>query len=140
MPKSINPIKKAKVKKGLLEGKSLKQAVKDAGYSPKSAINAWRLAVVRCCLEEIKQELQDKFTKEDITVDAVLKDIEIGKRYSLEIGDMANYKGFCELEGRYLSLFTDNIKHSGQIDFTQAEKDEVKAKRDSVFNASPIIN
>ena len=55
--KRINLIKKEKVKSNLLKGNSYKQSVLNAGYSPNSAINAWRLGVVKCCLKEIEDVL-----------------------------------------------------------------------------------
>lgn len=60
MPKQINPIRKARLKKELLEGKSAKQSMIDAGYSVNTAINATQKTVVKDCQLEIKNELTDE--------------------------------------------------------------------------------
>jgi hypothetical protein len=109
--KQVNPITKAKLKSNLLQGKSLKQAALEAGYSKASAISAWRLAAVKCCIKEIEEE----FRVENITVKQVLKDIEVGKKISLDTGDMTNYKCFCELLGKYLAMFTDKQQIKAEI-------------------------
>ena len=111
MSKGINVIKKDKVKQGLLEGKSYKQSMIDAGYSKNTAINAWRREVVKGCLEEIERE----FKESNITVEDVLKKIKLGQDLALKTLDLDAYGFFVKLEGQYLAMFTDKIKSDDTI-------------------------
>ena len=130
MPKTINPIKKAKVKEALLKGKSKKQAVIDAGYSLNTAINAWRLGVVKVCEEEIEKD----FKAHNVTVEQVLKEIELGKELCLKLRDMPTYKALIELKGKHLAMFTDKTEVSGHITHSKEEEIEYNRIKGSVLN------
>jgi hypothetical protein len=72
MPKQINPIRKAKVKQGLLKGKSARQAVLEADYSINTAINATKTNVVKHCTAEIQEERKAT----DITIQSLINEVE----------------------------------------------------------------
>ena len=116
--KRINLIKKEKVKSNLLKGNSYKQSVLNAGYSPNSAINAWRLGVVKCCLKEIEDEI-----KGEISVKDVLKQLESIRLLAIQKGDLST-AAFCSTQlGKYLAMFTD--KSEVKADISTQEKQEL---------------
>jgi len=101
----INPIRKAMVKKELIKGKSARSSLLKAGYSPATAHNATFHTVVKRCREEIMRDFQVS----DLTIKRVLIDLAIAKGICLRKKDMANYLRTCELEGKYLAMFTDRV-------------------------------
>ena len=115
--KRINRVRKAKVKQALLENKPYKQATLEAGYSKATSINAWRLAVVKCCLAEIEEEYKAKRTIEDL-----YKDVMLAKKLSLKTQDITNYNRANEFEGKILGVAD---KHEIQTsDLSSQEKQE----------------
>ncbi len=71
MPKSINPIKKANIKKSLLQGKSARKALLEANYSEATAKNATSMTVVKQGVQEILQEISES----DITLKMIINNI-----------------------------------------------------------------
>ena len=72
MSKQIDPLKKIKYKIARKQNKSIRQSLKDAGYSKATAQghnNLQDLAVVKCVEQELINELKAK----DVTVDTVIK-------------------------------------------------------------------
>lgn len=115
MSKRIDKIKKMKVKSSILNGDSVKQSLLNAGYTENTAKHSTGLSVVKCAMKEIEKE----FKKECITVSSVLKDIELGKNISLKNDEMANYARFCEMEGKYLAMFTDKVETKQDMNINQ---------------------
>jgi len=122
MSKTINPIKKAKVKQARLEGKSKKQAVIDAGYSENSAINAYRLSVVKCCDEEIARSMEAQGIDEKAIIAGLKKEALTGKNSS----DRTIAWSWL---GKYKAMFTDKVKSEGTLSITEQEKQELDSIR-----------
>jgi hypothetical protein len=109
--RALNPIRKAKVKASLLDGRSIRQSLKDAGYSERTAhgnANATDNRLVRTCMEEIAQE----FKLSDITAESVLKEIEEARLLALKSGDLATVCRCSELKGKYLALWKEYALHA----------------------------
>ena len=63
MPRTVNPVKRLLLKKSLREGKGINQSLRDANYSEgtiRGHNNSTSNIVVRSCVKEIEQELNDK--------------------------------------------------------------------------------
>ena len=104
MPATINPIRKSLLKKALLKGNSIRQSLKDAGYSERYAHgNCDRnTPVVKSCMEEIQADIKKK-----ITVDYVLEEIERIKLLAQSKGDFSTAMAAVTALGKYLAMFTD---------------------------------
>jgi len=111
MGKKIDPLKKKRLKQGLITGKSAKQATLEAGYSPSTANNATSLSSVKLCQDEILQE----WKLSDVTVEQVVKEIDEVRVLALNKGDLNTAGRMSELKGRYLMMFTDKIKVDNKI-------------------------
>ena len=116
MSKQINPIRKNIVKQSILQGKSFKQSLLDAGYTPASAEHSSGLGVVKCTLKEIARE----FKKEEITEELVLAGLLNEYRNATKSSDRQNA---LMLLGKYLSMFTDKQQVDMSARITQEEKD-----------------
>ena len=103
MPVTIDPLKKAKVKKALKEGKSARQALKDANYKDIYAHRSTLTPVVKICKEELKQE----FKASDVTVDSVVKELAKDRELARKKKDYATSTRCTELLGKYIAMFTD---------------------------------
>ena len=104
MPKGINPIKKLKVKQGLLSGKSAKDSVLEAGYSKSSANNATALSSVKQCQDEIRKELLAK----DITADLIISRLNEDRTLAIKKRDYATATRCDELLGKFIALFREH--------------------------------
>ena len=104
MPKNLNPIRKAKLKKSLLQGKSIRQSLLDSNYSATTAhskANSTTNRYVRVCMEEIAKEFDmAKITPQYVIskVEAISNDPEASHSDKLR----AN-----ELLGKFLALWKD---------------------------------
>ncbi len=117
MPATINPIRKARLKKELLNPKnSIIKAMKNSGYADSTAHRSSVNKSVKICMAEIEEE----FKLENVTVDSVLKDLELAKRLciSKKSKDLSSFVRACELVGKYLAMFTD------KQEISQAEKED----------------
>ena len=104
MPARLNPIRKSLLKKSLLQGKSIRQSMKDAGYSERTAHgNCDRNEpLVKSCIEEIQDDIKKK-----ITVEKVLKGLEQIREKAYQDKDYSTATRCEELQGKYLAMFTD---------------------------------
>jgi len=116
MPRTINPIKKAKVKKALMEDKSIAMALKEAGYSKGSIRghnNATSNVVVRRCMEEIQEDIKTQCSVEYV-LDRLYKLAEKAKNNSDKLRAL-------ELIGKWQAMFTnkeiidDNRDHKDSV-------------------------
>ena len=108
MPKSINPIRKAKVKQSLLKGNSIANALRFAGYAPgtvRGKNNSTTTPVVKVCMDEIQRDLKEK----DITIEYVLNNLKEDRELALKKGDFSTVVRVDELLGKYLAMFTERI-------------------------------
>ena len=105
MPVAINPIKKATVKKKLIEGQDAKSATLAAGYAPSSANNATALSSVKQCQAEIINEITSQ-----VTVENVLKEINETRKLANKNKDFSTGLRATELKGKYLAMFTDKTE------------------------------
>ncbi len=115
MPSTINPIRKALVKKSLLQGNSIRQALKDGGYAPgtqRGKNNGTTTPVVRVCQAEIIKDIQKK-----ITVDTVLAGLCSIQALAIDNKDYSTATRCEELKGKWLAMFTD------RTELAQAEKE-----------------
>lgn len=124
--KRVNQLRKMRLKNELLKGETNKQAMINAGYSPNTAQSVTNRAVMQKVLKVIEED----FKLSDITVEKVLKDIEYGKDKALTKADINTYMRGCELEGKYLAIFKDNLnvndtKHTN-INLNHIIKDRIK--------------
>jgi hypothetical protein len=133
MPKKVNKLKFLKVKNGILEGKSYKQAMLDAGYKLNTAHHSSQESVVKCCLKEIERELK----VEQITPQFVIQRLHEDRIMALAKGDMATATRVDELLGKYIALFTDKQQSSVSIEFTSSEQSEVDIIRNRLSLANP---
>jgi hypothetical protein len=88
--KQIDKLKKIKYKASRLQGNSIRQGLRDAGYTEASASHSSALGVVKCS----ERELMNEITSSDVTVEWVVN------RLTSEIR-------ILELFGKYLNMFKD---------------------------------
>lgn len=125
MSKQINPIRKAKVKQALREGKSAKAAALEANYAPATAINACKLTVVKDCQAEIVAELKAS----DITPELVINRLNQDKAGAIAKGDWATATRVDELLGKYIALFTDRQQSEARVTINAEEQSELRRLR-----------
>lgn len=112
MPFTINPIKKAIVKRELLKCKSARAALKAANYSPASIRQSTHCAVVKESIAEIMLGFDKKMITPEFVLSGLLKELlkpEIDTRDKLRI---------YELYGKYLKMFNDTFQSVG-LDLSQ---------------------
>lgn len=105
MPKTINPIKKAIVKRELKKGNSARKALFAANYSPGTIRKSTFNKVVKTSMEELGLELKASDLTPDIIIDG-LNDIRKlcikGKKK-----DLSSAVRIHELYGKYLKMWSD---------------------------------
>lgn len=136
----IQPVKREKLKQGLLRGKSIRQSMKDAGWSEKTAHGHCDQyePVVKGCIDEIMAE----FKVSDITVSKVLSNLYEDRELARKKNDIATMKEVDALLGKYLAMFTEKQAITQDIKLTDQQKAEIvnRIKQYSItpVNASPI--
>lgn len=121
MSKTINIIRKNKVKKALLEGKSGAKALLAGGFSEATARHHAHENVV---LKSVIEEIEEEFKAEKITVEYVLKELERGKELALQKGDIASFIRANELLGKYLAMFTDKTQNQTSLSIEEVKRQE----------------
>jgi hypothetical protein len=106
--KTVNKIKKNIVKQAIMEGKSYKRAMLEAGYTELTAHNSSNNKCVKICLEEI----MNSFKKEEITPELVLSGLLNEYRIAKKSSDRQNA---LMLLGKYLAMFTDKQQLHAEI-------------------------
>lgn len=125
MPRTINPIRKARLKKELLKNNGdAKNAMLKAGFAPATAHNATSKKIVQACQLEITKELTKK-----IDVDYVLNELERIKKLAEENKDFSTAARNVELLGKYLAMFTDKQQVKSDINITSDEQSELNRLR-----------
>lgn len=126
MPKTINPIRKHKVKNNLLQGKSIRQSLKDSGYSAATAhckANMTTNRMVKVCMNEI----EDKLRLNDITEESILNEINNIKNMAITKEDYATATRCEELKGKYLKMWTERTeidnKHPDKVIISYVKDD-----------------
>ncbi len=98
-----------------------------AGYSEKSAYSqACNLLKNPKIQQRIKELHAENMSRNNITIDKVLADLEHDKLMARQVGQYAVAKGCTELQGKYLAMFTDNINQTDTV--RQRELDERESK------------
>lgn len=139
MAKQIDPIKKLKYKQNRLKGKSITQSLKDAGYSPNSAVHSSGLGVVKCIEPQIALEL----TEADITVELIINRLNEDRLRALAKQDYATATRVDELLGKYLAMFTDKSEINNKnpdkiiISYTETKPRTAQDERQN-NNQSPL--
>lgn len=103
-----NSIKQLKVKQGLLAGKSAIQAVKDAGYTDATASHSTGLGVVKCSIDEIRQDIIDNGVTAEYVIDKLKREADNASNASDRISALSWL-------GKYLAMFVDkriNTNHN----------------------------
>ena len=100
MSKGFNKVKKNIVKQSIMEGKTYKQALLDAGYTPATAYQSSSNGIVKYCLEEIARD----FDKAKITPEYVLAGLNKEAQEAQTASDRIKA---LELLGKYLAMFTE---------------------------------
>ena len=99
MPATINPIRKAILKRELLNPEnSVKDSLLKAGYSPITAHNSTSVKAVKVCREEIAREISFK----DLTPEHFTKRSELifRKSFDRKKPDLTNAIRITEFQGR----------------------------------------
>ena len=115
MPRTINPIRKALLKKSILrnKGKNIKGAMIEAGYAESTAKRSNANKSVQIITAEIERDI----TKE-ITVKSVLESLKRIQTLALSKGDFSTATRCEELCGKWLAMFTD------KQEISQADKED----------------
>jgi len=97
-------------------------AARRAGYSAKTAFRIGQENMQKLAIQEsIQKALAKRATKIELTADKVLSDINAIKENVMqknELGQMVNPQAAlkaCELEGKHLKMFTDNLNLAGVV-------------------------
>jgi phage terminase small subunit len=107
-------------------GNGTKSAI-TAGYSEKGAYaRGSELLRNRKVRERINELHAENMSRNNITVDKVLADLEHDKLMARKAGQYGVAKGCTELQGKYLVMFTDNVNQNDVQ--KQRELDEREAK------------
>lgn len=104
MPKKINLIRKALLKKSLLAGNTKKQAFLDAGYKKITAEH--NITSDNRLLKAVETEICEDIKKQ-VTVESVLKSLKTIQRLAIKKGDFSSATRCEELCGKWLAMFTD---------------------------------
>lgn len=98
-----------------------------AGYSEKSAYSqACNLLKNPKIQQRIKELHAENMSRNNITIDKVLADLEHDKLMARQVGQYAVAKSCTELQGKYLAMFTDNTNVTDTQ--RQRELDERESK------------
>lgn len=108
MPKQINPIRKQILEHSIRSGKSLRQALLNAGYAKSTANQACTLSVVKQIREKVKKELEAQW----ITEKGVIEELTAIKQLAIQKGDLAVATRCEELIGKHLKMFSDRIEET----------------------------
>ena len=102
-----------------------------AGYSENSAYSQASAMLKNPKIQQrIKELHSENMSRNLITVEKVLADLEHDKLAAREAGQYGVAKGCTELQGKYLAMFTDRnlIEDVGkQREYTEREREEVNA-------------
>jgi len=130
MTKQIDKIRKAKYKASRLRGNSIRQGLRDAGYTEASASHSSGLGVVKCS----EQELMDEIRASDISIEWVLNRLQT--ELAATDAKASDRIRIVELLGKYLKMFNDNniqqaivnindtidaLKHRSTVDATTSQ-------------------
>ena len=105
MANTVSKIKVRKVKNGLLQGKTAKQAMLDAGYKETTA--GHNISPYNKLLQTVHAEIEREFKLSDVTVEQVIKEIDTIRLLAEKQGDLSTAGRMSELKGRWLAMFTD---------------------------------
>ena len=101
-----------------------------AGYSEKGAYaRGSELLRIRKIIDRISELHRENMSRNNITVDKVLADLEHDKLLAREHHQYAVAKGCTELQGRYLAMFCDRQifeDTTRQRELSEAEAEEAK--------------
>ena len=120
MPKTIDKLRKAKVKQARLQGKSNAQALREAGYSDSTAKH--NVDSGNKLLKAVLAEIEAEWKLSDVTVDSVLKELEAIQEAAFKKGDNATAGRMAELKGKYLAMFTDKQQLDAKVMSQQEDK------------------
>lgn len=134
MPKNINPIKKARVKQALLQGKSARQALKEGNYTQSTIHRSTMNKSVKVCLAEIKSELKAN----EVTVDMVIMEIDQIRQLALNSEDYSTAGRMAELKGKYLAMWKDRAEIDHKILYTRDEEQELITVRQRLNSPNSI--
>jgi phage terminase small subunit len=101
-PKQVDKLKKAKYKKARLEGNSIAQSLRNAGYSEGTAQVSSDNAVVR----QAEPELMAMVKASDITIDWVVN--RLTQELVAKDAKASDRIRVSELLGKYLNMFKDS--------------------------------
>lgn len=109
---SIDPIKKRKIKKALLEGHSARSALRIAGYRESYVSHSTATACVKVSMDEILKE----FRASELRPEDIIKNLEEIKRLALIDHDYSTATRCEELKGKWLAMFVDRSINTTEID------------------------
>lgn len=127
--KHIDKIKKHKYKQARLQGKTIEQSLKDAGYSDKTARHKnSSLSVARVG----DKEILDKMLAKDITVDWIVD--QLIQELSAPDAKASDRVRVKELLGKYIKMFQDNVNIAV---ISQAQRLEAELASPNVIDVTP---
>jgi len=134
MPRTINPIRKARLKKELKKSpENIKEALLKAGYTATTAHNSSNNKCVEVCQAEIVAELKHS----DITPDLMIKHFTEDRTLALAKGDLSTATRVDELMSKSIAMLTDKSEVSQTLVIKADEKEELNRLRGKVFS-NPI--
>ena len=119
MPLTVSPIKKAIVKRALKQGKSARQALKEANYSPGIISRSTANVAVKDSIEEITNELKAS----DLTPDMIVNGLNDIRTLCITGNkkDLSSAVRIHELWGKYLKMWADNLNQNIIVNTPQAQ-------------------
>ena len=129
---TINPIRKALLKKNLLEHpeRSIEKNMIMAGYAPNTAVKSGGNKVVKVSQAEILEDI-----KKQITVESVLKSLEKIKALAIVDKDYSTATRCDELCGRWLAMWRDRL----EIVPVEAVDGQFSVSRLARMRAIPVV-
>jgi len=127
----INKVRKAKVKSALKQGKSARQALREAGYSEAAVSHSTHNSVVKHSTAEIIEELRAS----EVTADLVIMRVNQARDLALAKGDITSVLRADELLGKYIALWTDK-KVVDQRTLTQEDQSILNRYIDTPTNTN----
>lgn len=134
MSSRINPIRKARVKRELLNPhNNISEALIKAGYSAKSARGkSGAMKVVKVCQAEITKEL----LAANVTVDLIITRLNEDRELARLKKDIATMTRADELLGKYLAMFVDKSENITKLVVKPEEISELSRIRGSLLSHS----
>lgn len=117
--RTINPIRKNLVKQSILQGKSFKQSLLDAGYAVKTAEHnvSPNYKLIKTVVDDITKGFDKSMITAELVLSGLLKEYQTANKSS-------DRTKALELLGKYLALFTDKQQVNMDANIKRTEEEE----------------